>query len=168
MHTLYLTSVLLHVLAAIVWVGGIAFLSLVVVPWLRTDGSGQAAAFLRTTGQRFSRIGWTCFALLLLTGSFNLYVRGVRFDSFTDPVFLGSAFGRLVVAKLVGFLLILGQSAVHDFVLGPRAVAALRRDPSSATAASLRRQASWLGRLTAVLALGMVAVAVGLVRGVPW
>lgn len=168
MHTLYLLSVIVHVLAAITWIGGIAFLMLVVVPWLRTSGGAvDAARFLRETGARFRNVGWTCFALLIPTGVFQLYVRGVRLSSFTDGAWLASSAGRVIVAKLVVFALVLGLSAVHDFVIGPRATTAIAASPTSVEAARLRRQASWLGRSNALCAFVLVALAVMIVRGAP-
>ena len=82
MHALYLLSVWLHILAATVWIGGMSFLVLVVVPWLRRGGRVEAAAFLRETGERFRNVGWSCFLLLAATGTFNLWVRGVRLSDF--------------------------------------------------------------------------------------
>ena len=47
----------LHILAAIVWIGGMSFLVLVVVPWLRKKGGGtDAGRFLRETGERFRNV----------------------------------------------------------------------------------------------------------------
>ena len=168
MHTLYLISVYLHILSAIVWIGGIAFLVLVVVPWLRSGGRDIAGTFLRQTGQRFSRIGWLCFAILLITGSFNLTVRGVTFASFADPAWRASPFGTAVSWKLAVFLAVLLTSTVHDFVIGPRAARAIQAAPGSSEAARLRRQASLLGRFNALLALVLVAIAVMIVRGPFW
>jgi putative copper export protein len=168
MHALYLLSVYLHVLCAIVWIGGIAFLVLVVVPWLRAGGRETASTFLRETGLRFRSIGWACFAVLALTGTFNLWMRNVRFSSFADPEWLASSFGKTIVTKLSVFAAVLATSFVHDFIVGPRAMRAVRADPGSAEAARLRRQASMLGRLNAVFALVLVAVAVMIVRGTPW
>lgn len=167
MHLLYLISVWFHILAAITWLGGILFLVLVVVPWLRAGNHANAAAFLRDTGMRFRNIGWVCFAVVLVTGTFNLWVRGVRFESFTDDVWLGSSFGKTTLLKLSVFALVLVISAIHDFILGPRATVAIAEDPRSAHAAVLRRRASLLGRLNALLALVLVALGVMLVRGVP-
>ena len=105
--------------------------------------------------------------ILLITGSFNLWVRGVRLSSFGDANWLASPFGHSVVLKLGLFIAVLVLSAVHDFVLGPRATAALREGPASPRAQALRRQASLMGRANAILALLIVAVAVTLVRGWP-
>ncbi|MCA9632615.1 MAG: DUF4149 domain-containing protein [Myxococcales bacterium] len=168
MHTLYLLSVYLHILCAIVWIGGIAFLVFVVVPWLRSGGQRVAGLFLRETGARFRRIGWICFVVLLVTGTFNLYMRGVHLGDFVDASWLTSPFGLIVQAKLGLFVAVLIVSAIHDFVVGPRATQAILADATSPETARLRVQAQRLGRLNAVLALLLVAVAVTLVRGVPW
>ena len=58
MHALYLFSVWLHILAATAWIGGMFFLVLVVVPWLRRGNERQdAATFLQETGERFRAVG---------------------------------------------------------------------------------------------------------------
>jgi copper resistance protein D len=167
MHVVYLVSVWLHILAATVWIGGMGFIVLVVVPWLRRGG-GNAGAFLRETGVRFRAVGWVCFAILLVTGSYNLWARGVRPGSFLDPDWLTSPFGKTLLVKLAAFAVVLVVSAVHDFGVGPRATVAIERDPRSPEAEALRKRASKLGRANAILALVLVAAAVMLVRGTPW
>ena len=168
MHALYLLSVWLHVLAAAVWIGGMLFLVLVVVPWLRAGARSDAASFLRETGRRFRTVGWTCFVVLLVTGTFNLWVRGVRLSDFGRAEWLLSPFGQTVLVKLAAFLLVLLVSAVHDFLVGPRATKAIAADPRSPRALIERRRASLLGRSNIVLALVLVAAGIMLVRGVPW
>lgn len=167
MHTLYVFSVWLHILAAITWIGGIFFLVLVVVPWLRGRDRATAAVFLRETGARFRNVAWSCFAVLLATGLLNLWFRGVRPENFVQPEWLTSPFGHAVVCKLALFALALVVSAIHDFVVGPRATLAVEHDPRSPVAEKLRRQASILGRANALLALLLVALGVILVRGWP-
>lgn len=168
MHALYLLSVWVHILAATVWVGGMAFLVLVVVPWLRKGGRSNAAIFLRETGERFRTVGWICFLVLLITGTFNLWVRGVRLSDFGRAEWLQSPFGKTVVVKLSVFLLVLLVSAIHDFIVGPNATKAIALDANSAQSAIERRRASRLGRINVILALILVAAGVMLVRGVPW
>jgi uncharacterized membrane protein len=167
-HALYYVSVVLHLLAAITWIGGMFFLMLVVVPWLRGRDRSGAALFLRETGMRFRTVGWACFAILLVTGTFNLWVRGVRFASFADAAFLSSPLGIAVTLKLAAFAIVLAISGLHDFVYGPRATAVLRDDPSSPHAQRLRRRASLLGRINALLAVILVLLAVAIVRGFPF
>lgn len=168
MNLLYLLSVWIHILAAMVWIGGMLFLVLVVVPWLRSGQRTQAADFFRETGPRFRNVGWTCFAVLVITGSFNLWVRGVRWANFVEPQWLTSSFGKTVLAKLGVFVVVLLVSALHDFVVGPRATRAIATDPRSVAAQRERRRASLLGRMNVVFALVLVALGVMLVRGVPW
>jgi len=168
MHVLYLISVWIHILAATVWIGGMLFLVLVVVPWLRQGDRANAAVFLRETGQRFRNVGWTCFGILLVTGTFNLWVRGVRLSDFANVAWLSSPFGKAVLVKLAAFAMVLMVSLIHDFVLGPRATAIIAQAPRSPEAQAARRHASLLGRLNVVLALILVATGVMLVRGTPW
>ncbi len=165
MRIIYLLSVWFHITAATIWLGGMLFLVFVVVPWLRAGHQAQAGAFLRETGARFRSIGWTCFGLFALTGSFNLWVRGVRWSSFRDPSWLSSPFGHRVIEKLGIFLLILVISIVHDFIIGPRATRALEQDPRSKEAQRLRVWARSIGRLNVLLALMMVMLGVLLTRG---
>ena len=168
MNGLYILSVWVHILAAIVWIGGMLLLVLVVVPWLRKGGRVDAGIFLRETGERFSKVGWVCFGLVLVTGTFNLWFRGVRLSNFTSAEWLQSPFGKTVVVKLSAFVLVLIVSAVHDFVVGPRATRAIEADARSEQAGRERRRASMLGRVNVLLALILVAAGVMLVRGVPW
>jgi uncharacterized membrane protein len=168
MYALYLFSVWLHILAAMTWIGGMLFLVLVVVPWLRRGGREHAGAFLRATGRRFRTVGWGCFVVLALTGTFNLWMRGVRLTDFVRPEWLASPFGRAVLSKLGVFVAILIVSAAHDFVVGPRATSAIAASPRSSEVENLRRQASVLGRANAFFALVIVALAVMVVRGAPW
>lgn len=170
MPLVYFLSVWLHILAAIVWIGGMYFLVLVVVPWLRSGQQARlnAGVFLRETGARFRTVGWVCFGILLATGTFNLWVRGVRLGDFVNPHWLRSPFGHTVLLKLGLFALVLGVSSYHDFVIGPAATRAISQDPRSPESERLRKSASRWGRLNALLALLLVAVAVGLVRGLPF
>lgn len=168
MHALYVLSVFVHILAATIWVGGMLFLVFVVVPLLRRGDRAQAAAFLHAAGVRFRTVGWACFAILLVTGTFQLYARGVGLSTLVEPAFWHSPFGKAVAVKLVLFILILAISALHDFIVGPRATLAVQADPDSPASQALRRQASWLGRLNALLALALVFTGVTLVRGWPW
>jgi copper resistance protein D len=167
MRTLYFVSVWLHIVAATTWIGGMLFLVLVVVPWLRHGGRAHAALLLRETGSRFRNVGWACFVVLAVTGTFNLWIRGVRPGDFLRVEWLESSFGRAVVAKLLLFALVLATSVVHDFIVGPRATEAIGRNAHSPEAAGLRRRASWLGRVNVLLALLLLAVAIVLVRGWP-
>ena len=168
MRWLYLVSVWLHVLAAAIWVGGMIFVALVVVPVIRRKELQAAAArLIHFTGIRFRWVGWACFVVLLLSGLFNLLVRGIAWADLFAAQFWAGPFGKLLALKLIVFVLILASSALHDFVIGPRAVAVWQERPGSAEAGRLRRRATQFGRLNLLLALLIVALGIMLVRGAP-
>lgn len=169
MPTLYWLSVYLHIFSAVIWIGGMTFIILVVVPWLRKGGcQSMAGIFLRETGERFRRVGWMCLASLFVTGLINLRARGVTITSLASGAWWASAVGHLVACKALLFAAVLATSVFHDFFAGPRATAAIIADPASDMAAKLRRQSTLLGRVNAVLALLLLAVAVSIVRGTPF
>ncbi|MCA9557894.1 MAG: DUF4149 domain-containing protein [Myxococcales bacterium] len=167
MHALYLVSVWLHILAATAWIGGMFFLVLVVVPWLRSGGRRDASTFLRETGVRFRKVGWICFGVLVATGTLNLWFRGIGFADLAQAEWRASPFGRILAWKLGVFAVVLIVSALHDFYVGPHAARVIGAGPDTAEAARARRRASLLGRANMLLALVLVAVGVMLVRGAP-
>jgi uncharacterized membrane protein len=136
----------LHVLAAMVWIGGMLFIALVLVPTARRLGDpALRARLVRDTGARFRTVAWLAIGVLVLTGAVNLWLQ---------PVLLSSP--RLH-AKLALVALALFLSALHDFVLGPRA-GAPGADPSA------RARVSWLARVNVLVALAIVALGLSLIR----
>ena len=166
MHAWYLFSVWLHILAAAVWIGGMAFLGIVLVPVIRgRDFASVRTALLYRTGLRFRWAGWVVLAVLVVTGIANLGFRGYSWENLFDGTLWNGAWGHVLAWKvgIVGVVLIV--SAVHDFYLGPRAARLLAENPDAAEAQRLRRTASYVGRLMLLASLVILALAVALVRG---
>ncbi len=166
MRVLYLLSVWLHILAAITWIGGSIFLVLVLVPATRQPPFRPLAPqLIQWTGARFKRISWLALSVLILTGMFNLDYRGFDWaDVWSGRLWLGP-FGQTLGIKLFLVAITLALSALHDFVIGPRARATWQANPGSPTAFRQRRWASWAGRINLILALVIVLLGVLLVRG---
>ncbi|HUE75745.1 MAG TPA: CopD family protein [Chloroflexota bacterium] len=166
---MYHVSVFVHIVAAMVWIGGMLFLALAIVPVTRHLPAVQRSALLGAIGRRFRTIGWISLALLIVTGIVSTSFRGVAWESVLSGAILGSWFGQVLAIKLVLVAATLAMSAAHDFVVGPASVRVSARQDEAAhrEAASLRRLASWMGRLNALIALLIVALAVILVRGLP-
>ena len=74
--TLYHLSVTLHVLAAMLWLGGMLFLAAVGAPVLRqVEPPALRAQLFRTLGQQFRTVGWIAILTLVVTGVGNLYFK---------------------------------------------------------------------------------------------
>jgi uncharacterized membrane protein len=164
----YLLSVWLHIVAAVVWIGGMSFLALILAPVIRrSEYRGIIADLIHSTGVRFRWVGWICLILLVASGTFNLAYRGFDWtDLWSGRVFQGP-FGLVLGIKLMLVAMVLLISALHDFLIGPRATALWQTNPASPETMRLRRQAGWIGRLNLLLALVVVALGVLLVRGLP-
>jgi len=170
---LYQLSVFLHILSAVIWIGGMLFLALVVVPVTRPLPPGERAALVGAVGRRFRAVGWACIAVLLVTGVVNTGYRGVTLENLFTAALWSSPFGTTLALKLGGVAVMLALSVYHDFAIGPRSVRVLEQAtvPGSAALAEarrLRRLASIVGRAEAILALVVLVLAIMLVRGVPW
>ena len=161
----YLASVIIHVLAAFVWVGGMLFLGIVGAPVLRgVEPPALRQELFQRLGLRFRRVGWVAIAVLIVTGVINLHYRGwLRWDGvLAEPAFWRTATGHALGAKALAVSVMIALSVVHDFVIGP---AAGRAQPGSPRALELRRRAALFGRVNAVVAILVVVAAVLLVRG---
>lgn len=167
MHAFYVTAVYLHILAAVAWVGGMLFFSLVLVPLLRRpDSAANSTELVHVVGRRFRTIGWACIVVLILSGTLLLGLRAQGVAAIFSAALWASSFGSVLAIKISVVITVVVMSAVHDFWVGPRATQLSRVDRNAADARSMRRWAGWLGRANLVLALGIIALAVFLVRGV--
>lgn len=166
MTLLYELSVYVHILAACAWVGGMAFLVVVIVPLLRgQELSEVAAAFVQRSGERFRTLGWICLGTLVLTGTFNMWFRGIHWADFFDGAFVHNPIARPLALKLLLVAGVLAVSAFHDFYVGPRATRLWKQDPGSDEAKRARKRAALFGRVNGTLSLIIVLLAVFVVRG---
>lgn len=145
MRGIYLAAVWLHILAAMTWAGGMVAFVVLVMPYFRRQPQAARADFLDWFGPRFETMSWICLAILVVTGTFNLWVRGVQPGDILKPEWRATAFGQLLQWKLALVALVIVLSAAHA------------RTGSKA-------QARWLGRALLVFGLAIVALAVSLVR----
>lgn len=162
--SLYHLNVTLHVLAALLWLGGMFFLGVVGAPVLRRiEPAALRAQLFNQLGVAFRKVGWWSIAVLLVTGVLNLHFRGMlEWELWSSAAFWQTRYGFALGVKLACVTVMLTLSAVHDFVHGP---AAARLQPGSPEALRHRRQAAWLARVNALVGLILVFAAVRLARG---
>jgi len=164
---LYKAAVFIHILSAIIWVGGTLFLVIVMVPLSRREmgASGRGLILLRQAARRFVPVAWASIVLLVVTGIFLAWDHwGIRPGNFFTS---GGHFLRTLQAKTGLAVLVIGLSLFHDFVLGPRVVRQLEsRSGSGDAPASIwgRRLLLVLARVNLVLVLAILFLAVSLTR----
>lgn len=168
MQTFQFVAILAHILAAAIWIGGMVFLGVVLIPVLRgRAAAGQYGELMHRTGVRFRSVGWACLLVLVVSGLVNLTRWGVDPKRLLSPELWATPWGRILGLKLALVVTAITLSGVHDFIIGPRATARLRESPNSDEVRKLRRAASWMGRANLLIALLIVALGVMLVRGLP-
>jgi uncharacterized membrane protein len=161
----YYVNVTIHVLAAMLWLGGMLFLGVVGAPVLRAVEPPELRQTLfHQLGLRFRAVGWWAIGVLLVTGVINLYFRGWLDASapLGQSAFWRSGTGHALMAKLTAVAVMLIVSAIHDFGIGPRAG---REIAGSPRALDLRRRAALLARVNALVGVVVVIAAVRLARG---
>lgn len=169
MRFLYFVSMFLHLTSAILWIGGMLFLALMIVPALRDpDLKSAAGKLVYVLGIRFRAWGWGALATFIITGTFNLSYRFQSWTALFDRATWSGYWGTTLAIKLSLFTLILIISAVHDFYLGPRATRLMRDQPQAPETLRFRQAASWMGRMNLLLAGLILFLAIILVRGLPW
>jgi uncharacterized membrane protein len=165
MPAFYYVNVTVHVMAAMLWLGGMFFLGVVGGPVLRTvEPAALRQQLFQQLGLRFRSVGWWAIGVLVVTGAGNLQYRGwLHWEGvLASAAFWRSALGFALALKLGAVTVMLVVEAIHDFALGPMAGAA---QPGSTRALALRRRAALLARVNALLGVVVVIAAVRLARG---
>jgi putative copper resistance protein D len=143
-HDLASDSLVLHVLAASLWVGGLV----AVLATAAAHGPDRETA-LGTAVPRFSRLALVCWLALAVTGVLNAVVR-IPLDAL-----LGSGYGALVLAKAAALLVLGAMGAVH------------RRSTVAPAARGEPRALLRLGGFEVLLMLATIGLAVALGRSAP-
>ena len=105
-------SVVVHLLAAGAWLGGLVPLVVLLADPARW----------RVVLTRFSRLGYACVAAIAVTAGSQAWmlVGGL-------PGLFGTAYGLVALAKLTGFVVLVAIACLNRWRLGPRRSASLRR-----------------------------------------
>jgi len=101
-----------HLLAAIVWVGGTIALVLVAVPPIQKLEGEARARTLRELGRRWRPLGWSALGVAIVTGAVLAQQDGAFHSASRGFDWVLAVKGALVGLLVVGAYL-------HDYVLGP-------------------------------------------------
>ena len=157
---MYSTLVVLHILAAVTWIGGMIFLSLVLAPLVRgRKAAPEFMALFRSAALRFRPVVWVAIMVLLVTGPMLLSLRGIQITSPT-------LWTGIVTVKLMLVALLLLLTLLHDLVFGPRVsrVSAIPNAQRTAGEQVVFKTARWLPRLSLLIGLAVVIAATMLAR----
>jgi putative copper export protein len=122
-------ALLVHVLAAALWVGGTVALVFAGVPAIRVLDAPARGPLLRKLGQRWRPIG---YGSLLALGLSGLVLADEHFALDWD-VLSETTFGRVLVVKSVLVVGLVATAIAHDYVLGPRLQQEVREGREPAT-----------------------------------
>ncbi len=111
----------LHLLATVVWIGGLASLALIVFPAAhRSLDAAAFAAFLGRIQERLNQVGWICLAVLGGTGMFQMS-SNPHYNGFLA---IDNPWAVAIFLKHIAILAMVLASAYHTWGLLP----ALRRN----------------------------------------
>lgn len=119
---LFDVCLVLHVLAASLWIGHMLFWSVVVGPVLKRWSPEDERERLRAAVMRFGGLGWPALFVLLATGPVLLRERGFALESLANGEVFDTAWGRLLALKLLLVLGMLGYQALVGHRPAPKLV----------------------------------------------
>jgi uncharacterized membrane protein len=154
----------LHMLATVVWIGGLAALAIFVLPAARSALDPPAyATFLSKLQSRFDPLGWFCLAILAGTGLFQMSAS----PSYQGFLTIENRWAAAILVKHLLFFGMAGLSAYLTWGLMPkiRRLALRRAASASVDEAEAQRMIAQetrllqLNLLLGVLVLALTAIA---------
>lgn len=130
----------LHLVAAIMLIGGLMFLHWVLKPALGKLGQpSQGFEVLRLAGRKFRTLAWVSLITLILTGAYQMLNE-------SGSVRIETTWGVVLMVKLFVFAIAFGLFLIHDFILDPFSSVSNKADKAdidhrSSTQATLIQQA---------------------------
>lgn len=103
-----IANAFIHLMASALVVGGEVYMLFVAEPAVKDIPPPEGGRINEALGKGFSIIAWTSAFLILVTG----VVRSVGLKLFNADVLFGSAYGNLLVAKIVLFAVIIINAVI--------------------------------------------------------
>jgi len=127
-----------HLLAAIILMGGLVFFQFVLSPAAQQEPSEpKPKEVVRVAGRRFRTIAWVCIITLIVTGAYQMLDE-------SDSARIETMWGVVLMLKLFLFAIAFGLILVHDFIIDPYAAPSRKSSnipssPSSSRANNLQK-----------------------------
>lgn len=159
-----------HVMAAVVWVGGNLILAMVIVPYFRQNlPPVQRIKLLSDIGKRFEPIVWGCVLVLFFTGIGNIY-KGIVFSS-TGAIENTFFSMHILLVKLILFIGLLILTVLHSFMIAPKLLSAIKEldealEELPSDVKPIRTQMAIVSSLMGVVSLLILLAAVALRMGI--
>jgi uncharacterized membrane protein len=157
-----LLSFWLHMLATVVWIGGLAALAIIVLPTMRRSlKPAEFSSWLRALNRRLDPLGWLSLGLLTFTGLIQMEAN----PNYTGLLAVSNLWSQAIFIKHIFFIGMILASAYMTWVMSPAIQhAALmrtrgRRDKSVQTWQARLQQLITVNLILGVLVLVFTALA---------
>ena len=160
----------IHVIAAVVWIGGNLILAMVIVPYFRQNLPPiQRIKLLTQIGKRFEPIVWGCVGILFFTGLINVF-NAIDFTATAESA-TSTDFMRTLFIKLLLFVILVILTTLHSFVFGPKLATAIETlddalEELPEEVKPIRKQMSIVSSLMGVVSILILLAAVALGMGI--
>lgn len=153
-------AISVHLLAAVVWIGGMVFLSSVLAPLVWSGNpTVEHVALFRRAARRFRILVWISIGAIFVTGPLLLHERQLLL---TVP----TGWPAVVQIKIGLVCLLLLLTAAHDLFFGPRGnrLRAISETRSTHGNDLLMKISHWVPRLALIVGIVVLLAAVVLAR----
>lgn len=149
---------MLHGLLAVVWIGGMIFMDLVLMPSMSAIEPAQRARLIGAVAKRFTIVAWVSVIVLLVTGIVKT-PGNMLLDASTR-------YGSILMIKHILFAVMIGIGLLITFVAAPRMRRAAPRGEERPAPEFLKAQGMIKTLSTVNMVLGIVIlVLVGMLKG---
>lgn len=144
-----------------IWVGGMIFYVIVVMPVIRNpELKDQKLRLLQLTALQFRNISYYVFSVFIVSGIALLYNKGYFYSNGT---LLTTNIGYMFIAKIGLFIILFLSSLYHDFVTGPKTFIYLKTDPVQYE--RYRKTSAFFGRFNLIISLSITILGILASRG---
>ncbi|WP_040507138.1 hypothetical protein [Leptospira wolbachii] len=157
----YFLLLIFHIFSAMIWVGGMIFYVIVVIPVIRNpELKDQKLRLLQLTALQFRNISYFVFLVFVISGIGLLYNKGY-FES--NGALLTTNIGYMFLAKIGLFTILFLSSLYHDFVTGPKTFIYLESDPIQYE--RYRKTSAFFGRFNLLVSVSIALLGILASRG---